>query len=215
MLNSELITQWMSRLGQRKSTRVREDLLTEINSAIIMLERKPFIPWFLQKTAQLQINADVSTLNLPLDFSLERENTRPYFVEEGTVYYLTKVIAGKIYGYTTGSTRPQAYALIGDTIEFRPIADKSYTLMLRYYATTSGGVLDDDLEVSNLWLLNAPEWIASKACKMTARFHLQNQPLAADFQALELMEKRETYNYHEAREHQNQDYIVGGISDGS
>jgi hypothetical protein len=213
--NSELIDQWMSRLGQRTSTRVRADLVSEVNSAIKDLEVQPFVPWFLQKTATLSISTDDVLAALPSDFIIEREGHRPYYTREGTVHYLTKMVAGMIYGYTTTEVRPMRYAIDGNNFLFRPVADQAYTIYVPYYGKTGGGFVDDSADISNIWLLNAEEWVGAKALKMTAGTHLQNKGLAADFVGLEAAQKAAVYKLHIARESQNQDYEVGGISDGS
>ena len=215
MKNSEQIDIWMSRLGQRKSQRLRTDLVAEINAAIQDLESQPFVPWFLQKTATLSVATGDSFKDLPSDFFIEREGTRPYYVLEGTTYFMRKMISGAIFGFTTTSTRPIRYSLTGNEFHFRPVADQAYSILVPYYGKTGGGVLDDSNEVSNLWILNATEWIANKALKVTARTHAQNQPLAADFAALEIQAKNNLYRLHEAREHVNQEYEMGGVSDGS
>lgn len=214
--NKALIDQWMSRLGQRTSTRVREDLVSEVVSAIQDLEAEPFIPWFLQATASLNFAADDSFKSLPNDFAIEREGSRPYYVLEGTTYFLTKMVSGAIYGYTTEKTRPVRYSLVGDEFHIRPVADQSYTIYVPYYAKTDGaGFSDDSVDVSNIWLLEAREWVANKALAIVAGQHLQNERMEQKFFALEGRHKRKVYNKHIAREAQNQDYEVGGASDGS
>lgn len=213
--NAELIDQWMSRLGQRTSTRVRADLVAEVNSAIRNLESEAFMPWFLQSTLTLNVAIDESFRLLPTDFVIEREGTRPYYVLEGTVYYLRKMISGAIFGHVTENTRPTRYSIIGNEFHFRPVADQAYAINIPYYAKTGGGIAYDQAEVDNLWLLNAEDWVAYKALKTTAGFHLQNTQKAADFAQMEHSEKLSIYKLHQAREAQNQDYEVGGISDGS
>jgi hypothetical protein len=216
MTNAELIEQLMSRLGQRRSTRVREDLVTEVTSAIEDLEVEPFVPWFLESTATLAFSEGLTFVDLPADFSIERESTRPYYVLEGTTYYLTKMVSGAIFGYTTSNTAPQRYSIIGNEIHIRPVADQDYTIYLPYYAKTNASGFDDNAnQISNVWLLEAKEWVANKALAIVAGQHLQNERLEAKFLALEMRHKRQIYSKHIAREAQNQDYQVGGASDGT
>lgn len=215
MLNSEQLDVWMSRLRSRKSVNLRADVVAEVNAAIVDLERKPFIPWFLEVNTPLTLALDSGNVALPANFSLEREGWRPYYVLEGTVYYLTKRVEGKVVGHVTEKTSPQIYGIIGDTLEFRPLADQEYTLNFYYYARTDGGFADDGSAVSNLWLLNVPEWVFAKAAVIVARMHLRNEELARDMAQLEIRSKTDAYKYHEARKHQNQDYEVGGASDGT
>lgn len=215
MKNSEQLDIWMSRLGQRKSLRVREDMVAEINAAIRNLENKPFVPWFLEQKAQLTVSAGDTSVSLPDNFILETEHHRPYYVLDGTVYYLGKRIRGAVFGFQTTSTSPQIYGIIGNTMEFRPVADQAYTFNLYYYAKNGGSFADDDNEVTNVWVLEAEEWIFAEAAIKVAALHLQNQALGADFVGLAAAAKRDIYAKHEAREHTNQDYEVGGVSDGS
>lgn len=216
MTNAELIEQMMSRLGQRRSVRVRADLVTEVTSAIVDLEAEPFIPWFLQDTAELAFDEGLSFVELPDDFSIEREGTRPYYVLEGTTCFLTKMISGAIFGYTTTDTSPQRYSIIGNEMHIRPVADQDYVINVPYYAKTDGaGFADNSNPISNIWLLEAREWVINKALAIVAGQHLQNERLEAKFFALEGRHKRQIYSKHIAREAQNQDYEVGGSSDGT
>lgn len=216
MTNAELIELMMSRLGQRKSTRVRADLILEVSAAIEDLEAEPFVPWFLQATASLEFLEGSAFVSLPEDFAIERESARPYYVLEGTTHYLTKTVSGAIFNYTSSTTAPQKYAIIGDEMFIRPVADQDYTIYLPYYAKTgASGFADNSDEISNVWLIEAREWVVNKALAIVAGQHIQNAEMEAKFFALEGRHKRKVYSKHIAREAQNQDYEVGGATDGS
>lgn len=211
--NAELLNQAMSRLGQRKSTRVRADVVTEINTAIEVLERGTFRPWFLEKTATLAVVKDDTFAALPTDFLIEAEEVRPYFVLEGKVHYLTK----RFYGMLVGETPPEVryYAIRGNDFHFRRPADIAYSIIVPYYAQTNDLLVDDTTDVSNPWLLNAQDWVFGKALGVVAAFHVHNQELAVNFSAAERQAKSDIYIFHEARINENQDFEVGGSSGGT
>ena len=211
--NRELLDNALSRLGQRKSLRVRDDTIFEINQAIETLERGTFFPWFLEKTATLSLVVGDTFKALPTDFAIEQEDTRPFFVEEGAVKYLTKRFFGALQGEVPTDLR--FYAIRGNDFHFRIAADKAYTVTVLYMARTGGGFVDTTDDVSNLWLIDAAEYVTSMALVRVARFHLQNENLASDFVALEQKSKRDLYVHHESRVNLNQDFEVGGSTDGS
>lgn len=211
--NAQFIDQAMGRLGQRTSTKIRANVVEEINTAIEDLERGTFFPWFLSKTATLSVVANDTFKDLPSDFALEEDETRPYYVEEGTVFYLTKRFYGTLLGETPTSLK--FYATRGTEFHFRIPADKSYDIIVPYYAKTIDPLVDDTTPVSNLWLLEAKNWILGKALSVVAATNLQNLNLATTMAALEVKSRTDVYNYHEARMNQNQDFEVGGATDGS
>ena len=83
--NSELIDQAMGRLGGRTSTRLRADLVSEVNTTIDNFEQGTFIPWFLEATATLDIVADDTFVTLPEDFAIEADEiTTPGLTPPGS-----------------------------------------------------------------------------------------------------------------------------------
>lgn len=211
--NAELLNQAMSRLGGRSSTRLRADVLAEINTAIDTLERGTFHPWFLEQTASLSIVADDTFVDLPSDFAIEADESRPYYVLNGTTYYLTKRFHGTLQGEVPTSLK--YYAIHGTEFHFRMPADIAYTVYLAYYARETGNLVDNATAVSNLWLINAKDWVLAVALKVVAATITQNDGLAVKMAALETKAKNELYVHHEARININQDFEVGGASDGS
>jgi len=193
--NTELIDQAMSRLGQRKSERVKTDVIMEINTAIENLEKATFRPWFLEKTATLSVVLNDTFKALPDDFLIEAEESRPYFVLEGTVHFLTK----RFFGMLVGEDPPELryYAIRGNDFHFR------------------FPVVDNTTPVSNLWLLNAKDWVFGKALGVVAAFHIHNNELAVSMSAAEIAARNDLYVFHEARINENQDFEVGGASDGT
>ena len=211
--NSELLDNAMSRLGQRTSQKIRADLLYELNNVIKTLEAGTFFPWFLEGLDTLGVVADDTFVALPADFALEVEEARPYFTLNGEVYYLKKTFFALLQGKT--NTDMRFYALQGGQLHFRGAATEAVTINFPYYKKTGGGVVDDGLEVSNLWLLNVEEWVVNEALTRVAAFHVRDSNKAAEFATLAQKAKKEAYIYHESRIHTSMDYEVGGATDGS
>ncbi len=211
--NAEILDLAMSRLGGRSSVRVRADVLLEINSAIDTLERGTFFPWFLEKTDTLSFVADDTFKALASDFAIEAEETRPYYVEEGKVFYLTKRFYGTLVGEVP--TGVKFYAIRGSDFHIRLAADKAYSILVPYYGRETGNLVDDGADVSNAWLIDAKDWVLAMALRTVAAVHLQNPTQATMFAQMEAKAKTDLYVFHEARINTNQDFVVGGSSDGT
>jgi hypothetical protein len=213
MTNKELIDQAMSRLGQRTSVRVRADVITEINAALDNVERGTFFPWFLEETATLDISVGDTFKALPSDFAREAEESRPYYVLEGKLYYLTKRFYGTLLGETP--TKLQYYAIRGNDFHFRMPADIAYTVYVDYYARQGDPLADNTDPVSNLWLIHAKDWVVNMGLSVVAGLHLHNDKLEQKLFARAEKGKNDLYVYHESRINENQDFAVGGATDGS
>lgn len=213
--NAQLLDQAMSRLGQRTSTRVRADVLTEINQTINTLERGTFIPWFLEETATLAVVSGESYKDLPSDFAIEADESRPYWIDaDGETHFLTKRFYGALPG-ESAATSLKYYAIRGSEFHFRMVADGAYTIYVPYYARQTGDFDDNGEVVSNKWLIEATEWVLGDALQRVAAFHLHNGELATMHNLAAQRAQRELFNFHEARVNKNQDFEVGGASDGS
>jgi len=192
---------------------VRADVLAEINATIDRLERGTFIPWFLEKTASLSFAVDDTLQPLPSDFAIEADESRPYYTLSGTVFYLTKRFAAAIQGETPNSVC--FYAISGTNFLIRKAADIAYTISVPYYGRVTGDLVDNATAVSNLWLLDAKDWVLYEALTTVAAIQIQNDKLSQKMTVFAAGAKREVYNFHEARININQDFVVGGASDGS
>lgn len=212
--NSELLNEAMSRLGQRSSTRVRADVVVEINKAINRFERGTFLPWFLEEEDSLVFASGESSKALDTNFLREAEDTRPFYTLEGTVYFLEKRLYGVLMGMGA-ETSVKYYAIRGETFYIRMEAEQAYTITVPSYWKQNDPFVDNATEVSNEWLLSAHDWVVNEALAKVAALHLHNQKLAADLKGDATSAKNELYVYHESRVHTNQDYFVGGSSDGS
>ena len=213
MTNKTLIDDAMTRLGGRSSTRVRTGVVSEINKAIAFLERGEFLPWFLQSSTTLAIAANSNTATLPTDFLKEDEDARPYYTLDGKVYYLTKRFYAAMEGLEPDDT--VFYAIRGNTFYVKRIPTEALSIEFLYLAQSNDPLMDNETAVSNVWLLNAEEWVVSRALRFVAMSHIQNSNLARDLQRSELEAKRNLYNYHISREIDAHDLEVGGATDGS
>ena len=215
LLNRGVIDLGMARLGQRTSTVVRSQLLTEIKKTIQRLERGPFLPWFLERTIQLNVTENDTYVSLGNFFLREAEESRPYYVLDGTVYYLTKRYYGALLGETPTSIK--YYAIRGTEFHFRMAADQSYTINVPAYFKDpwQTEITDTYVTTESLWLLNALDWVLEDALSKVAALHLHDMEKAQLHMAAAAMAKKELYVYHESRVHENQDFEVGGATDGS
>ena len=215
--NAELLTQAMSRLGQRSSTRVRADVLAEINTTIDRLERGGFLPWFLEQTATIAVVASTASYSISTSFIREVEECRPYWVLSGVSPITTQVTYLQKRGYSDlrglgSETSLKYYAIQDQKIHIRMVPDVAYALYLQYYHRQTGNLADDSSTVSNLWLVNAHDWVVNEALATVADLHLHNSKLADKLRSYARAAKADLYIYHESRVHTNQDYYVGGSS---
>ena len=216
MTNAQMIDLAMSRLGRRKSTDLREQVVLEINMAIDRLETGMFIPWFLEGTVETiwQGSSQQGYTWLGPQFSKEVENTRPYYVLDDTVHYLEK----RFYGVLVGEepTGIEYYAIRGQNeFHVRKVPEVDMSIYVPIYLKSVSPLLDDDEEVNNSWLLYAHDWVIAEALSYVAAFHLNNEKLATIHEIAARKAKNDQYTFHEARKHENQDYFVGGASDGT
>ncbi len=220
--NAEVLDLAMSRLGQRSSTRIRADVLSEVNASINTLEKAPFLPWFLRATdsfafGDFTVSNAIGTTALDSTFLRDVEDTRVYYTtSEAGFNFLTKLLIGMLPTETPLGQSFYAIDVGAKTISVRIAPVTGQTYWLEYYAEQTGNLVDDATAVSNKWLLNAQDYILAHALKTVARFQIQNDELAAKFAIQQTEEYTKLYNYHESLAHENQDYFVGGASpDGS
>ncbi len=211
--NASVLDLAMSRLGQRESTKLRASVLLEINAAIDMLERGTFFPWFLEKTASLSFAVNDTFKALPTLFAIEADESRPYFTLEGTVFYLTKRFHAALQAEVPNTIR--LYAILGNDLHIRKAADVAFTLSVPYHERVTGNLVDDGTAITNLWLIDAKDWVIYEALTIVAAVIVQNDTLAQKMVALAQKAKSDLYIFHEARININQDFVVGGSSDGT
>lgn len=224
--NAEILDLAMSRLGHRTSPKVRADTLQELNVAIDTAERAPWLPWFLASDYVALVPAGAYYTVLPSNFLREKEDTRPYTLDGVKATHLTKVPFGmlqsqdpatafSLYSIQVGDGRNQGGG-IEKLIHFRAAgAADSQLVYMNLYRAQTGDVVDDTSNISNLWLTEARDYIMFKALRTVAEFHIQNDKLAQLFAIREFQALKILVDYHVSLDSENQDYFVGGSSDGS
>lgn len=220
--NAEVIELAMSRLGQRASTRLRADVLAEINASINSRERAPWLPWFLRDSEWFEYSdfafaPGFGTATLDSAFLRERESTRVYRFSATDFKYtfLTRAVLGLIHTEQDATTQTH-YDISGLSLQIAGVpVDNGDIYVIHYYKAQTGNLVDDGSAVSNLWLINAQDYILAHALRNVADFHVQNTKLASRFALQQQEAFNELYAYHESLEHENTDYFVGGSSDGS
>lgn len=214
---TEIIDFAMSRLGKRSSTSLRADVIDEINAAIDRLERGDFKPWFLQSTiAATFTNEGDDTATLASTFGGEQEESRPWWQDDdGEKHFLTKRFYGQLLTETT--TEVRYYSIVGNTSFLIAAAapEDGFTVTVPSYLRYTGDLADTDDTVTNPWLIDAKDWVLMSALRRVASLHLRDMELVGILQGLEAEAKREVYIYHELRMNMNQEYRVGGSSDGT
>lgn len=186
MLNSEVLTTMMGRLGRRLATAMRSTCLSELTLAIQELERAPIKPWFLEETKTGTLVIDQDYIDLPTDFLME--------IEEGTFEVrntatgwqeLTKVARDKLRSATANmaSAFPKGYAIWGSKFYLGPTPDVAYSYRFDYYKR-SNPIVDNSAECSNFWINEFFNYTTSKALIVIARDHIQSDRMAQNMQGM-------------------------------
>ena len=202
----------MRRLGNRKDPKLREAILDEMNVVANSLERRPFLPWFLEKTAEdLILPEGAHSLTLPEDFLVEMEDDSVFLLKDNIVHSApTKVDRQdlkKMYPQQS-ATMPRYYALFGNKFLFGNPSDKEYTVHLTYLAGSRVIETSED-EDEYRWLTEAGEYFITEVGAIIADTHIQNPDMAQRFAQRAAGLRTELYRLHEARQHTNRDYSLG------
>ena len=196
---------------QRSDTETTSRIITEMQFVQeTLLEGAAFLPWFL-----LSENLTESTIageervQVPNNFLREYEGGALWVYDTAGVKWLE--LKKDSYDYIlnefpTETEIPQKYALDNDYFRLKPTPDIVYTLRIKCYLRAA--VLSTNIE--NNWLKNASDWLIAEVGAIMAKQHLRNKKLADEFKADAIIAKQRVYIAHEAREHANRDYTMGG-----
>jgi len=210
MTNAEVLTLLMGRLVRTAPT-LRALVLLELNEKIRQLERSPSKPWFLEKEVVGVFTIGVAYIDLPADFLEE--------VEEGA-FRVQGVIAGMgdppevdiddLHSETdnTAPGMPEGYALFAERIYVGPLPDAAYGYKLKYFGRTDP-ILDDDLPVTNKWLLEFFNFTTLSVLMIVARTHLQSMEMATKLEPELQLAQGEFWRAVEARKHASRTYLRG------
>lgn len=112
---------------------------SEIRASIRLLMGKPY--WFLEKIGSLALSVGVSTVAAPTDFSILGgasivQNGRRYSEESGEFIVMKYDALEQVYLYAsppTEASRPNAMAIVKNTIYLSNTLTQPSTLSLRYF----------------------------------------------------------------------------------
>lgn len=205
----------MVRLGNRKETSLRADLVDELNAKIAERERGKFLPWFLETRHSESLTVGQEYLDLPDDFLREAEDgivklTHP---DTGASKELKKVYVEdleRVY-MDADPDWPEGYAIYGNRFYFAPAPNAAYVINFRYYRK-SVVVTDSANETATDWFGNAFNYISYDTLADVAANLLQDDEMAMKFRTLAAEARRELFEYSESRQHVNADYHIGGMN---
>src|SRR5580765_4952032 len=151
----------MDRLGRRKSTDLRENVVTELNILKATLELGATLPWWLENGDTLgNLTVGTSGFLLPTNYIREAEGSAVRLLDPDdlvTETYPAKMDFEVVQRQTINGIYdlPQIYAIFGGKIFFAPIPNKTYGVASPGYLRTDDIV--DNANTTEGWFLNAPE----------------------------------------------------------
>lgn len=180
MTRNELRQLIALRLGNRTDLNDAIDL--HIRLAQTELEKQGMLPWFLSELTTISLSADATSVAVPTGFLREYE-TLPLLYDASGVYVrkLQKADYDEITScYPEANTgSPKVYALVNETLYFRPVPDAAYSVkMFAYIADTELAT-----DVANAWSMSSPMSLVAEAGKMVSQYILNTQAYAG-FEAL-------------------------------
>lgn len=202
--NSDMFSNLMRRLGDRKSAELRSSVVFELNNRINALEMGPTLPWFLEGEYSFTAALGVRKYDLPSDFLREPEDGRLLISQDAvTLGEATKVDYDEL---TLTPGQPTQYALYGEQLVLAT-PDGEYDCTLDYFAA-SEEVEDNTLYVTNPWLINAYDLTTLHCLRVIAQFHIQDPDMAIRFD-MEMKEAADRFwRLVEARKHAGRSYKI-------
>lgn len=209
--NSDFYDAVMQITGREGDTVSRAYAVTSCARILQNLDNNPFHPWFLEYEAALSVTAEVNTVDLPSDF-LD-------FLEDGDVWWYPtsgdkeKVERGfleeiqDVYANQDSAATPEAYDIVGDQLYLGPTPSAAGTLRFWYVRKTTAPA-DDTSNISNLWILNAEDYVAHLVAARVIRDKLRNLPYSREIQGEANTLRVELFRMNESRKHSNMDYEV-------
>lgn len=209
MVRDDVIKLLGWRLGDRTDLAERiayEMRLVQTN----VLEGHEWLPWFLQKNWTGLTEPEVETVPFPKDFLQEIEESHMYLTIPGErPLRLYKRDYDQAKALTTGTGRPEYYAVLGTNFYFFPTPDAKYDLTMAYYGK------DADMSAENvetLWLKYASDLVISTVGKELAEKHIQNPEAAAGFANDIVVAWDRLYKKHVGLSEVNMSRTMGGDS---
>lgn len=188
--------------------------LTELNAAQDRLEHDAtLLPWFLiSDLYEVAMPTSGHTIALPPDYLMavdaEAVYARDLTVSPTVRYGLDRMKKDRLESnYKEYGARPQGYAILGETMHFRPaienVGASDWQFEYRYYASESDIANDD---TTNGWLTHAADLVIAEAGLWIANNYLRNDSAARAFAASKQEEKIRLLTFITAREEQDSEH---------
>lgn len=221
MIRDNAVDLLMKRLGNRKDTSLRDDIINEMDFVQDnILQGGPFYPWFLlSEETYTTTTAGEHRLPLPTDFLHEWE--------DGTLYRKDTAATGATNpwieltrddwdilknSYTTvaGGT-PKYYDISANYFLLADTPDDAYEIWFRYYskADNLAGSYGDANNVENGWLKYAPDWFMGEVGLIIAGQYLQSDTMVQIFATQATRGKKRLYDLDISMQESNKKRAMG------
>lgn len=207
MINSDVLSLIMSRLGNRKSTSLRETALLELQLKVQELEKAEPLPWFLETwwTSGNVLVPGQKWLDLPADWLTGVEESEFLLTDptDGAKYKVSKRTPANVELRTANADPgiPKFYYQINGTIFFGPIPDKAYTITVPY-CRKSVTFFDNSTAVSD-WLKEATNAMIFSALTTIAYDVLQDNDMGQKYAGQANAAWASFKDYADSRRYQN------------
>lgn len=212
MTNEQFYTQVLVKARRPGDQTLRAVLEAEFRQLLQTLEQGAFHPWFLEKTSSgLVTVAGTQTVDLPEDFLLPVEDTRVKCIDsEGAHTLLVRRFHEDIEDEyeEEDSGLPEIYDIFEGKIYLGPTPDAVYTIRLKYYQKSTAPAVDSSADVTNLWILNAEEYVTTLLAQRLNATYIRDLKRADELGARAQEIRSEMFKYNEARKHADMDYKV-------
>lgn len=212
MNNAQFLDRVMDRLGRRKSTDLRANVVLELQIKKAEYETGATLPWWLESIPTLgPTTQGLSGFTLPTNLIREMEDgaVRVLDPDDGTEYYPRKKSYSDVQAQTVAGVLgpPQIYAIFGDSIYFAPLMAKAYTFIIPGYYSSPD--LTDDTSALTGWYKYAPQLMLCGVVAVVAETPLQNYNLSNLYRQREVDQKAILWRSIEARLNANRDVEIG------
>lgn len=202
------IEQTLAFRGTDKSS----EIVTALQDAQVLLEKRPVLPWFLQTEVATEETTDgEERVVIPSDFIREWEEDPLWYFVAGTGgdddawVELAKEDLGFLRKNYPGEGAPVAYALDVKYFRIFPTPDATYTLKMIYFGTDA--LLTTDIE--NDWLKHFPYLMIGEAGKLIATA-LRDAAAVEVFNGFIAQNQAMLLVENEARMNSSRRFVMGG-----
>ena len=186
MLRDTAVDIIMQRLGNRKDTDLRDDIINEmvfVQESI--LEGGPFYPWFLvTEESYIDTTPGDERVAVPSDFLHEWEDSVLYRFDATATGAQNPWIPLERDDWdtirqeltTVDGGVPTKYDISGDYFMLADTPDDAYSVRMRYFAADESlaGTYGDAANIENKWLKHAPDWFIGEVGLIIGNQYLQS-----------------------------------------